>query len=158
MHSTQKFKVCKTSLDGISRACLECVCIKSANVPTRWSTWTEQIGADVGFQGEVIQSYGCCECTNLQFVSASCASCTKIRHRVHTWEDHDERPLGSNSNTVKIVYGLPKVINLPTLWKLIGLNILEGPCSQSVSLRCADTEISGCCSGPLHAHSAVVYG
>lgn len=95
---------------------LECVCFKSANVPTRWS-------ADVGFQGEVVQSYGCQK---------------KTARRIH-W--------AASQHTVKIVYGLPKVINLPSRWKLIGLNLLEGPCSQSVSPRCADTEISGCSSG-----------
>lgn len=44
---------------------------------------------------------------------------------VHTLERCEVQSLGLNSTGVKIVYGLPKVINLPSLWKLIGLNILK---------------------------------
>lgn len=74
-------------------------------------------------------------------------SASRTRTRADTQRTTRRIHWAATQHTVKIVYGLPKVINLPSRWKLIGLNLLEGPCSQSVSPRCADTQISGCSSG-----------
>lgn len=93
---------------------------------------------------------------SLQFVSVECVSCMQTRAEwVQTSEEREAQSLGLKSSTVKIVYGLPKVINLPSLWKLIGLNILE---AQWICVPAMCGHWISCCSSvPPHTHNAKSY-
>lgn len=74
---------------------------------------------------------------------------------VQTSEEREAQSLGLKSSTVKIVYALPKVINLPSLWKLIGLNILE---AQWICVPAMCGHWISCCSSvPPHSHNAKSY-
>lgn len=93
---------------------------------------------------------------SLQFVSVECVSCMQMQAEwVQTSEEREAQSMGLKSSTVKIVYELPKVINLPSLWKLIGLNILK---AQWICVPAMCGHWISCCSSvPPHTHNAKSY-
>lgn len=70
------------------------------------------------WKGEVYSDLCECECASIH-ITCRQKWCMSTLHKGCV-----SQSLGLKSSRVKIVYGLPKVINLPSQWKLIGLNLL----------------------------------